>query len=326
MSELKSTRNVSLDILRIVSCLGVIAIHASGSVFQHEWTQTGTLQWALCEGVDSISRWSVPVFAMLSGYIFLNPNKPLPISKLFFKYILRLIIALVFWSAFYAFSFHVSCYPFGIQEGHFWYVEMCIGLYLALPILRGITVNYYLLSYFCWVWLGCKIYFFIGNFVPLPFDMPYIMFTDYVGYAMWAYYLSLQKRTRSLNILMSLQIISCIFITVLEKVISKNPDSCFGGYNSITTIGTSIGLFYIFCHLTPRFSNKVNKIIQFCAECTFGVYLIHMWLLIQFIFRVHRFIASPIVVVLINIFIVFIVGIFITAIIKKIPILKKCII
>ena len=56
-------RNVSLDILRICACIGVIMIHAAGSPEGHHWIEAGTSVWNWCAGLDALSRWSVPVFA-----------------------------------------------------------------------------------------------------------------------------------------------------------------------------------------------------------------------------------------------------------------------
>lgn len=319
-------RNISLDILRIIACSGVITIHTAGSVAYHGWAEPGSLHWIMSETLDALSRWTVPVFAMLTGFIFLNPEKPLPLSKLYGKYIARIAIALVVWSIFYALTLHKEYYPFGIQEGHFWYLGMCIGLYMALPIMRIIAANEKVLRYFCWVWLACKVYFFVGNFVTLPFDISYLIFTDYVGYSLWAYYLYTLPRTKNLTISMALVAIVGVVSTVIAYLVSKNPQTCWGAYASPSVIATAQGIFFLFSHYEAHIGERMRKGVQFCSECTFGIYLIHMWLLIQMFFRIHRFVESPIMVVLICIPAVFIIGWLITAFIKQIPVVKKWIV
>lgn len=323
---MQQQRNISLDILRILACIGVITIHTAGSVRWHGWAEPNSIQWNLAGTLDAMSRWSVPIFAMLTGFFFLNPEKEITIKKLFTKNIARIVVALVVWSVFYALTLHKPIYPFGSQEGHFWYLGMCIGLYLAVPVMRIIATNSTLLKYFCWTWLACKLYSFIGKFVVLPFDIIELIFTDYVGYCLWAFYLSTLPKTKTLHYTMSATTLLGLIITIIGYIFSLEINPHFGSYTSPTVIVTSIGLFYLFSHQEIRLSEKWQRTIQFCSESTFGIYLIHMWLLINMFFRVHRFIETPIYVVLICIPAVFFIGWAITAIIKQIPVLKKWIV
>ena len=68
-------RNVSLDILRILACIAVITIHTAGSIDYHGLAEPGSFDWIFGETLDALSRWSVPIFAMLTGVFFLNPKK-----------------------------------------------------------------------------------------------------------------------------------------------------------------------------------------------------------------------------------------------------------
>ena len=181
-------RNISLDFLRILACIGVITIHAAGSPIVHHMVEPGTLWYNECLVMDALVRWSVPVFAMLTGFFMLDGNKELPIRKLLTKYVLRMVVALVVWSAFYAATLHMSLLPFGSQGGHFWYLGMVIGLYLSMPILRMIAANKSLLAYFCWTWLFFMCYKFLGRFFALPIDLDNVVFVDYAGFALWGAY------------------------------------------------------------------------------------------------------------------------------------------
>ena len=319
-------RNYSLDILRILACLGVIMIHASGSPEWHHWIEAGDAEWNWCAALDALSRWSVPIFAMLSGFLFLNPEKELPLSKLYGKYIARIVIALIFWSCFYAFSLHTTYYPFGVQEGHFWYLGMCIGLYMAMPIMRIIAREKKVLSYFCWVWLACKVWFFIGHYVQLPFELSHLLFVDYVGYCLWAYYISKITVPQKYEYLLYFVAMIALTINVFGYIITKDPDCIFAHYVTITNIIIAFALFYLCTHHRFEGGNKLNRCIQTISECTFGIYLIHMWALIQVIFRIHRFVHSSPVTVLLSVALAFAMSLCITFIIKKIPILNKWIV
>jgi len=216
-------RNISLDLLRILACLGVIVIHTAGSPICHNMVEQGTLWYNECLIMGAFVRWSVPVFAMLTGFFLLDSRKELPIKKLLTKYVLRIAVALVVWSAFYAITLHKPLLPFGSQEGHFWYLGMVIGLYLSLPILRMIAANKGLLSYFCWTWLFFMCYRFAGNFCTLPFGLDNVVFVDYAGYALWGAYC--KELLPKVNKLIVAAIAGGgVFITAFAAVWTQNGD------------------------------------------------------------------------------------------------------
>lgn len=315
-------RNISLDILRILACLGVIVIHTAGSPIYHNMVESGTVWYNECLVMDALVRWSVPVFAMLTGFFLLDSRKELTIKKLLTKYVLRVAVALVVWSAFYAFTLHKSIYPFGSQEGHFWYLGMVIGLYLSLPILRMIAADKTILSYFCWVWLFFMCYRFIGNFCILPFALDNVLFVNYAGYALWGVYCKdlLQKVNRWIIAAIAG---GGIFITIFAALWTKNGDSCFFSYVSPNVIVTSIALFHLFSIYQWRIPLWMQRVICTISECTFGIYLIHLWILIQVFFRVHRFVEQPILLTLICVGMTFVGGLVVTYLLKKIPYVNK---
>lgn len=323
-----NNRNLSLDVLRILACLAVIMIHTAGSPICHGWkgVESGTLWYDGCLVMDALCRWSVPVFAMLTGFFMLDPNKELPIGKLFGKYISRIFIALVVWSAFYAFTLHKPLYPLGSQEGHFWYLGMCIGLYLAMPVMREIVKNEKLLSYFCWTWLAMKVYRFAGVFVTLPVDFCDVLFVDYVGYCLFAYYLKVRKISHRKALLIYFMGGAGVVSTVAIGLISQNADTPFYGYTSPNVIAFSLALFLYFMRHPLRLEKTWSQWVQKCSECTFGIYLVHVWILIQTLSRMRRFIPNPIIVCPLCVFSTFFIGFGLCLIIKKIPFVNKYIV
>ena len=320
-------RNVSLDILRILACIAVITIHTAGSIDYHGLAEPGSFDWIFGETLDALSRWSVPIFAMLTGVFFLNPQKDISLKKLYTENIIRLISVMVFWVIVYSITLKKIFYPFDKSLcGHFWYLGMTIGLYLAMPILRKIAADDSLLHYFCWVWLGCKVYLFIGKFIVLPFNLYSLLFVDYAGYCLWAYYLSKIKLQKSYEILLYLFTTIALIITVSAYMITKSRTSFWSEYDSVPTIITSIGLFYFFSHITIKLPSSNVKWIQNCAQCTLGIYAVHILLLTECFTRIHRFIPSWPITVIISIVSVFIIGWIITFILKKIPVIGKYIV
>ncbi|SFO21753.1 Acyltransferase family protein [Pseudobutyrivibrio sp. UC1225] len=93
-------RKVYCDYLRFFAVFAVCVLHVSA--FNWACTDVNSLEWQVFNFYESIVRWGVPIFLMISGTLFLN--REISIKKLFSKYIFRMVVAFVFWSLFYAFD------------------------------------------------------------------------------------------------------------------------------------------------------------------------------------------------------------------------------
>ena len=102
---------------------------------------------------DSIVRWTVSVFVMISGALFLS--RDIPIKKIYTKYILRIFMAFVFWSFFYACreyvrngSFKKAFELFLTGYYHMWFLYMIVKLYAIIPFVKKIAESETLTKYF----------------------------------------------------------------------------------------------------------------------------------------------------------------------------------
>lgn len=81
-----SERTLSLDLMRIVACIGVIGIHVLMDYRMHtDGTGAGGVIFA-----ESLLRWPVPCFLMLSGYFLFQ--REIPLKKLLLRIIRRLAL------------------------------------------------------------------------------------------------------------------------------------------------------------------------------------------------------------------------------------------
>ena len=141
------------DILRIVSIFFVIVIHVTSVGLR--LCETATPTWNVNWLLNSVSRWAVPVFFMVSGALFLDPRRELSIKKLYTKNISRIAICIIVWGFFYSLldqylygtlsakSILIAVY--GIITGntgyHLWFLYTLIMLYIATPLFRLITCH-----------------------------------------------------------------------------------------------------------------------------------------------------------------------------------------
>ena len=162
-----------LDVLRIIGTIAVIIIHVSAQNFNNVSVLSN--EWNIFNIYDSLVRWGVPIFVMISGTLFLQ--KDFEIIKIYHKYLLRLIIAFIFWSIIYAIymslknKLNLIDFIYEILSGHYhmWYIFMISGLYIITPLLRKIAeskniTRYYIILATIFTFI---INMFIDNIIPV---------------------------------------------------------------------------------------------------------------------------------------------------------------
>lgn len=82
-------RKIYCDYLRLVATFSVVVLHVSA----WNWysTDVNSLEWQSFNFYDSVVRWAVPIFVMISGSLFLS--REIPVKKIYSKYILRMAVA-----------------------------------------------------------------------------------------------------------------------------------------------------------------------------------------------------------------------------------------
>jgi len=172
----KNKRVYWVDFLRIFSSFLVVYLHCSavnikrGKVGSHNWNGLFLH--------NSTTRHCVPMFVMISGIFFLNPDKKITLKKLYTKNIFRMVKCLIFWSLYYEiFDKYVvnvlnKQYKYDknlvktivhdviLAHGHLWYLYFVIGLYMVTPIYRAVTKERET------AWYMVAICMFLSQFIP----------------------------------------------------------------------------------------------------------------------------------------------------------------
>ena len=97
--EKSKDRSIYLDWLRIVATFCVIVLHVSATHFNN--FDFNKFEWHIVNIYDGCTRWVVPIFVMISGAIFLKPDRKFDLKNMYKKKILRLCTSFLFWSFFY---------------------------------------------------------------------------------------------------------------------------------------------------------------------------------------------------------------------------------
>jgi len=304
-------RLVHYDLVRVIAIFAVIVVHTSGTLYRVT-TPVAAFNWQVSNIYSTSGKFSICIFMMVSGMLFLNPKKSITISSLFRKNILRIVSAFIFWSLAYAlFGLWVKVQMNGYSSGymhsffidvvtgnyHMWFCYMIIGIYIIVPFLRLISSDENLMKYF----LILSIIF--VSIIPVVQQLPDIvsvplsiavtqlrvtLVMGWVGIFVLGYYLSYCNITKKSEIIIYiLGILSLILTIVLNSVLSLRYKQSYEGLYELTNINillTAVAVFVFFrLHVSKvDFSERSKRFILLLSECSFGVYFIHVFIIIIF--------------------------------------------
>lgn len=333
-----------MDFLRIAATFAVVVLHVAASLWSK--ADLSSSAWMVSNIFDSSTRWAVPVFVMISGALFLPPRK-INIQDIYKKYILRILISFVVWSAFYAL---VNNYPEFTLSGlltsfvcgayHMWFLFMIVGLYMITPFLRKIAESDKLTNYF--LVLSLIFTFFIPSILKIPqlakaqtlVDNVHFHFTlGYSSYFVAGYFFShtnLHKRTRIfIYILGIIGLSMTIGLTAYRSFRLGEPNSDFYDNFSIGVLLQSIAIFTFAKYRERReLSNRKASILIHLSKCSFGAYLVHVFVLtvLNKVFGLQASSFTPVLSIPATAIIATVISFLTSYVINKIPVLNKYIV
>ncbi len=142
-------REAYLDVLRVLATAAVVLMHAVSGVLGGEYDFTGYERRVKAfRALVDATAWSVPVFLMISGYLFLDPAKKITWKDALFKYCRRILLALILFGIPFTFLEiykyvghfewwmvrHTLVYTAtGRSWSHMWYLYLIFILYALTP-------------------------------------------------------------------------------------------------------------------------------------------------------------------------------------------------
>ena len=297
-------RLVYPDFLRVISIFGVIVLHCVGELWG--LIPIKSKSWVALVAIDSLFRFAVPVFVMVSGIFMLSPQKNRGIRELYSKNILRIVTSFAFWSLIYlayhqasdyfaaggTFSFNLqsTVNSFFAGEYHLWFMYMIAGLYIVTPLLRKLvqskkTIHYFLIIWFvfCLAVNFIKLVPKVGNYAFSALGLFRVsVAVEYSGYYVLGYYLhnyQIPKPIKAfVNIFACLGTVGMAFVTVYTSFGSGQNVTKYFEYLLPMTALQSVAVFLFaqdfFKDKNP--SKKVQKSIYTLSKISFGVYLSHL--------------------------------------------------
>ena len=349
-------RKVYCDYLRLVATFAVVFIHVAASNWSN--VDVNEIQWQVFNIYDSLVRWGVPIFVMISGALFLN--RDVPIKNIYSKYVRRMVIAFVSWSLFYAIlttdTFqHGLIYSLKSHIGtlvtghyHMWFVLMIIGLYMCIPFMKKIVsdetvMKYFLKLSFIFAFLIPWVLKIVNDFVGSNNSMIQKMVTTidsnlmnmgmsmvlgYTFYFILGYYLDRIEIKKDVRVMIYVAgILGFIFTVVADAGLSiktQVANSNYYGNFEVNVLLEVIAVHTFFKYHTFQ-NEKVNQLVVVLSKFGFGTYLIHTFIIESMAAILHfdtlsmnAWISVPLISI-----IVFGVSMGVSAVLNHIPVIKK---
>lgn len=293
-----SNRIMWIEILRIIGSIGVVMLHTAAKGIRNDAIlyESSFIWFSI---YHTITRFAVPCFFMISGANFLNPKKEITIENLLKKYVPKVAVMYVLWSAVYAIyeMFFEDDYIYITMDsfwskllrgaGVLWFLGALAGLYLLTPVLRKIAEEAKLLRY---VIALCMIFTFLPPTISIyPTMSSVVIILDkfclpacYVGYYLIGYYIyEYPVEGKKKYALYICGIVAMIYSIIGGIVYSRSLGYCnttlYDNY-CLNVVLLSSALFTFVKNVVSKnkLSEKWRQRIIWLSGKTAGIYMVHM--------------------------------------------------
>lgn len=300
--------------IRAISVVFVVWLHVGAQILQLD-VSFGSIDWWVGNVADSAVRMCVPLLFMITGFLLVGKEEPLPIF--FRKRMAKIAIPLLGWTIFYAcwlffieskdptpispFSAEItagmtSALPFSLfgflfapAYFHLWFMYALIGMYLCLPLLRVLVqnANRQTLWYFIGLWSVATYVIPMlqaaGGFIMIELDMV----TGHIGLLVLGYLLGSQPPSKRQYMWMWPIYFASVTITAfglwwLSSATELNQTFFTGPAILAMTVSSFLILRYTGQYSAWLQSPKIKACVVQLSQCAFGIYLVHAVLLYIF--------------------------------------------
>ena len=343
-------RNVAIDFCRCIACIAVVIIH----VLAPYWYSTpvlltsideykvggviliaGTYGWRVCSVIDALSRFSVPLFVVISGALMLN--KKILYQGYIVRKVLHLISMVFFWGLVYAvfgvFLDLLSGRPiewiakaemFFLGPGVFWFIFMLIPLYITSPILKHILNERGLSRLYIVLWFFLTLIFdSVKVWIPQLSRIAHFsyigLFPIYSGYFMiGGYFEKYGIKRKYENILIGM---GCLSLVVM--LIGK-PEGYFHNFTTPFAAIYTMAIMVVAHRIDwNKIDPNINNMIMVFSKYTMGIYALHILMLNILTAILQNNDKMWALQILFLVFVSILASLGITIVIKKIPLIRK---
>lgn len=288
-----------ISVLNVLACFGVVALHCTNSAF---WNYTDSRTWVTGNLVETLFYFPVPIFFMLSGATLLEYRERYSTEVYLKKRFSKTVIPFLAWSV-VAYIYWVFWVNDGVWQGPraflqgvlnteymsiYWFFLPLFAIYLSIPVLSMIQDKLKVFRYAIYLGLIFVV------ILPLIFDLLGVNYNEnltpplvmgwmiyvFLGYNLSRVDLSLKQR-RIIYICGILGWVMQFFGTWWLSAKIGKVDETFKGYTNLPCVMQAVAVFVLFKQINyekwlAKFPKlRLEKLINWLAGVTFGIYLIH---------------------------------------------------
>lgn len=285
------------DGMRVIAILAVIILHASASgVIQYG--QIDPEHWWASNIIDSMCRWAMPLFIMLSGCLNLSQEREESVATFLGRRFRRVGIPLVVWGVInfiwqalfegreVTFDYVVSSVARGLIINHLYFLFVLIMLYAITPVLDILISKFskkfvFIVSLVIFILASTG---FLFRYIPMN---ALTMFIPYIPYYLSGFIIRsymLKKPHFLISIVLYLLISTIISIKTGELVSQYGIDDyralSYYEYFHVAVIIQTFCAYVIIIQMMSQMKNKNTlKFFRYLGNLSFGVYLSHFMFL-----------------------------------------------
>lgn len=350
--HLEKLRNriLYIEILRALAIIAVILIHLAASSTITSFDATNIDFWWVHNIFDSLARWCVPVFVMISGALLLNPIKRESIGTFIKKRGIKILIPFIAWGILYislganwdseilTAKYYIKQFIEGPIYYHIWFMYMIAALYAVTPILKDFIVStdqkrieYFLLILF----FSVSVIEFLQYFSSIQFNYFFSIkpLGGFIGFFILGYYLHTYEVKKLIRYVLYFCALAClVLIPVATYYATMNNggflNSYFYEYTNpfVACIASAIFILFKQSNIQPKDKDNIlDRYILSVSKYSFGIFLVHP-LVIYYLFQLNLTFTSeffnPLIRIPLTVIIVLFFSHLIVVVLGKIPYVK----
>lgn len=287
---MQKTRNINLDLLKVLACVGVVLLHTAMGGFK----EVGS--WNILTYLYYLGTYSIPLFFMVNGYLLLGKR------EITYSYILQkikwILITVMSWTLIvWLFKLDFAVNPIKkligslVQKGYFsqfWFFGALILIYLCLPVLKIILNSkrsyLYILSLLAVIGLTFE----LTNIVlQMPIQTNVIqtfrLWTWFFYYILGGFIAQFDKDIIKHRFKRWMKIVTIFLFLVSPSILFLLAKTTYHNffaeyfYDILLVKVVSLGFFLTIFSLS--LNQERNKWIVFLANQTMGVFIIHTYIM-----------------------------------------------
>ena len=283
-------RNINLDLLKVLACVGVVLLHTTMGGFK----ETGS--WNLLTYLYYLGTYSIPLFFMVNGYLLLGKR------EITYSYVLQKIKWILITVSSWTFIVWLFKRDFTenlikkivgslIQKGYFfqfWFFGAVILIYICLPILKKFLNSKRSYLYILSVLLVIGLIFELANIVlQMPIQTYVIqtfrLWTWFFYYVLGGYIAQFTMKELKSRFKNWMKIVSILLFLISPLILFFIAKTAYHNlfaeyfYDTLFVKVSTLGIFLTI--LTLTLNEKRNEWIVSLSNQTMGVFIIHTYIM-----------------------------------------------